>query len=221
MDTVSIVAIVVGLAVVGLVAWYLLQRRRSEELQARYGPEYSRTVSETGDRKRAEAELLKRKERVEHLDIRPLTAEQRDRFLEQWRAVQARFVDDPKGAVTDADRLVEEVMKTRGYPIADFDQRAADLSVHHPRVVENYRAARDIALRHRRGEASTEDLRQAMVYYRELFEDLLEDREHAGERANERAIDRAAHRDDGRAARSARAEQGDERVIRPDREVRP
>ena len=206
MDTVSIVAIVVGLAVVGLVAWYLWQRRRTGDLRARYGPEYSRAVSETGDRRRAEAELLKRQERVEHLDIRPLTAEQRDRFVEQWRAVQARFVDDPKGAVTDADRLVEEVMKARGYPVAEFDQRAADLSVHHPRVVENYRAARDIALRHRRGEASTEDLRQAMVYYRELFQDLLEDREHEAERAKERA---------------ARAERGDERVIRPDREVRP
>ena len=221
MDTVSIVAIVVGLAVVGLVAWYLVQRRRTEELRARYGPEYSRTVSEAGDRRRAEAELLKRQERVEHLDIRPLTAEQRDRFLEQWRAVQAKFVDDPKGAVTDADRLVEEVMKTRGYPVADFDQRAADLSVHHPRVVENYRAARDIAIRHRRGEASTEDLRQAMVYNRELVQDLLEDREHAAERAKERAVDRAAGREEGRAERAARPERGDERVTRPDREVRP
>ena len=220
MSPTLIVAIVVGLAVVGLVAWYLWQRRRTEELRARYGPEYGRTVSEAGDRKRAEAELLRRQERVEHLDIRPLTAEQRDRFLEQWRAVQARFVDDPKGAVTDADRLVEEVMKARGYPVADFDQRAADLSVHHPRVVENYRAARDIALRHRRGEASTEDLRQAMVYYRELFQDLLEDREHAAERAKERAVDRAAGREDGRAERAARAERGDERA-RPDREVRP
>ena len=122
---------------------------------------------------------------MEQLAIRPLTAEQQSVYQQQWRSVQARFVDDPKGAVTEADRLVEDVMKTRGYPISDFDQRAADLSVHHPRVVDNYRAARDIAHRHRRGEATTEDLRQAMVYYRGLFEDLLEDREHADRNAGE------------------------------------
>jgi hypothetical protein len=177
MDQITMVAIVVGVLVLAAVGWYLWQRRRSEALQARYGSEYDRAVHQVGDKRRAESELLKRQERVEHLEIRALAAEERGRFVEQWRAVQARFVDDPKGAVGDADRLVEEVMKARGYPVADFDQRAADLSVHHPSVVANYRAARDIAARHRRGEASTEDLRQAMVHYRELFADLLEDRE--------------------------------------------
>jgi hypothetical protein len=162
-----------------------------------------------GDQRRAESELMKRQERVEQLDIRPLSASQRSEYMGRWRTVQAKFVDDPKGAVTDADALVTEVMKARGYPIADFDQRAADLSVHHPRVVENYRAARDIAQRHRRGEATTEDLRQAMVYCRVLFQDLLEDREHASERdvaANgrqaehhaERAVERTAVRADER-----------------------
>jgi hypothetical protein len=228
MDQVTMIALVVGVALVALVGWYLWQRRRSEELRARYGPEYERAVHEVGDRRRAESELVRRQERVEHLQIRTLTAEQRGGYLQQWRAVQARFVDDPKAAVTNADRLVEDVMKARGYPVADFDQRAADLSVHHPRVVDNYRSARDIAHRHRRGEATTEDLRQAMVYYRELFEDLLEDRENAGERAAaraadaradaraERAVERPVERDDDRAGRPA-----SEPMTRPDREVRP
>ncbi len=185
MDQVTIVAIVVGVALVALVGWYLWQRQRSERLRGRYGPEYERAVHEVGDKRRAEAELVKRQERVKHLDIRALPAEERGRFVQEWRAEQARFVDDPKAAVSNADRLVEEVMKARGYPVADFDQRAADLSVHHPRVVDNYRAARDIAARHRRGEAGTEELRQAMVYYRELFADLLEDRERAPEEARQ------------------------------------
>lgn len=185
---VLVVAAVVVLAVVGLLVW---QRRRSDALRAQYGPEYDRAVRQMGGTRQAESELVKRQERVEQLDIRPLSASQRNDYQDRWRAIQARFVDDPRGAVGAADALVDEVMKTRGYPVGDFEQRAADLSVHHPRVVENYRAARDIALRHRRGEASTEDLRQAMVYYRVLFQDLLEDREHASER--EVASPRANH----------------------------
>ena len=185
MDQATIIAIVVGILVLAVVGWLVWQRQRSEALRERYGPEYERTVTEVGDKRRAESELLKRQQRVEKLDIRPLSAEQRSGYLQQWRSVQSRFVDDPKGAVTDADRLVEDVMKVRGYPVSDFDQRAADLSVHHPRVVDNYRAARDIAHRHRRGEATTEDLRQAMVYYRDLFEDLLEDRENEQKKAAE------------------------------------
>lgn len=231
MDAVTIVAIVVGVALLALVGWYLWQRRRSEALAERYGPEYQRAVHETGDRRRAEAELLRRQERVEHLDIRPLSADQRRGYVYEWRTLQARFVDDPKGAVTDADHLVEDVMMARGYPVSDFDQRAADLSVHHPRVVENYRAARDIAQRHRRGEATTEDLRQAMVYYRELFEDLLEDREHASASAErdaargaERAVARPIERGADRVAErvdEATVDRRDERVIRNEREVRP
>jgi hypothetical protein len=237
MSTAAIVGILVALVVVGGVVWFLMgQRRRTEALQARYGPEYSRTVSEVGDQRRAEEELLKRQERVEHLEIKPLLADQRDLFGQRWRSVQAMFVDDPGGAVSRADDLVEEVMKARGYPVADFDQRAADLSVHHAHVIENYRGARDIAERHRRGVASTEDLRQAMVFYRELFEDLLEDREHGGERA-ERAAERAAERGDraiarpverdvrraetqaSRAADNVRA--GAQSTSRNDRDVRP
>jgi len=200
-----IVLAVVAVVVLAAVGWLVWQRQRSESLREQYGPEYDRTVRQMGDQRRAESELLKRQERVEQFDIRPLDASQRSEYMDRWRTVQAKFVDDPKGAVTDADGLVTAVLKARGYPVADFDQRAADLSVHHPRVVENYRAARDIALRHRRGEASTEDLRQAMVYYRALFQDLLEDREHAsahdakaaarnGEREVERAAVRAGER---------------------------
>jgi hypothetical protein len=162
-----------------------------------------------GDTRRAESELVKRKERVEQLDIRPLNAAQRTDYMNRWRAVQSKFVDDPKGAVTDADALVTDVLNARGYPVADFDQRAADLSVHHPRVVENYRAARDIALRHRRGEATTEDLRQAMVFYRVLFQDLLEDREHAAEAKaveTERVVERSAARADERVQEEEGAE---------------
>jgi hypothetical protein len=216
MDQGTLIAIVVGVLVLAVIGWLVWQRQRSEQLKQRYGPEYARTVNELGDTRRAESELIKRQERVAALDIRPLTAAQLTRFQQQWRAVQTRFVDDPKAAVTDADALVEDAMRTRGYPVSDFDQRAADLSVHHPRVVENYRAARDIAHRHRRGEATTEDLRQAMVYYRGLFQDLLEDHEHAGD--DEHAEDRERHRDvaapragDERAVERAAA--SDERVI--------
>ncbi|HKH91221.1 MAG TPA: hypothetical protein VKA54_05410 [Gemmatimonadaceae bacterium] len=230
MDQTTMIAVVVGVLVLALLGWYVWQRQRSEALRTRYGPEYERTVTQVGDKRRAESELVKRQERVAQLDISPLSAEQRNGYMQQWRAVQARFVDDPKGAVTDADRLVEDVMKTRGYPISDFDQRAADLSVHHPRVVDNYRAARDIAHRHRRGEATTEDLRQAMVHYRGLFEDLLEDREHEERKEfvarsgnGERVIERSAERDDDRMEIPVKraGERVGERDIRNDREVRP
>lgn len=214
MDPIGIVAIVIALAVVAGLGWYLWQKRRSEQLQASYGPEYSRTVEERGNRRRAEAELIERKERVEKLEIHPLSADRRDQYTREWRTVQATFVDQPEKAVTEADGLVEEVMKARGYPVADFDQQLADLSVHHPRVVENYRSARTIALQHRRGQASTEDLRQAMVYYRELFEDLLEDREHAEER-----LERAGKRDGGRESKSV--SRGRDSGRESDSEVRP
>ena len=233
MDQGTMIAIVVAVLVLAAIGWLVWQRQRSEQLKSRYGPEYARTVNELGDTRRAESELIKRQERVAALDIRPLSAEMQNRFQQQWRAVQTRFVDDPKAAVTDADALVEDAMRTRGYPVSDFDQRAADLSVHHPRVVENYRAARDIAHRHRRGEATTEDLRQAMVYYRGLFQDLLEDHEHAGDvqrdatpprASDERVVERGATRDDdGMEIPVKRV--GDQRMndrdISNDREVRP
>lgn len=207
----TIVAIVVVLAAIALVAiWYATTRhRRTEALRDQYGAEYARTVGEVGSRRAAEDELVKRRERVEHFDIRPLSPQQREIYAQQWRDVQALFVDDPGVAVGRADALVEQVMKTRGYPVADFEQRAADLSVHHARFVQNYRAARDVALRHRQGSATTEELRRAMVYYRELFEDLLEDHETAGEREVERPVARDVEpaADDGtRDAAAARAE---------------
>jgi len=191
MSIAAIVIIVAAVAVVGAAAWYVgMRRHRTDDLRTRYGSEYSRTVSELGSQRRAEDELVRRQERVDALEIRPLLADQRAMFAQQWRGVQGRFVDDPGGAIRRADGLVEEVMKVRGYPVSDFDQRAADLSVHHARVIENYRAARAIADRHRRGAASTEELRRAMVHYRELFQDLLEDREQALERAVERPVER-------------------------------
>jgi len=170
------VTVIVILAVVAVAeaAWILLQRSRSDHLRRRFGPEYMRTVEEHGSRTRAESDLQNRERRVEKLHIRPLSVKDRDRFTEAWRRDQARFVDDPKGAVTEADKLVNEVMKIQGYPVSDFEQRVADISVDHAQVVDNYRAAEAIARRHERGEATTEDLRKAMVYYRELFNDLLE-----------------------------------------------
>ena len=175
MDNPLVIILVVALiAVIGVAAWLYLQKRRTEELRTSFGPEYDRAVREHEDKSKAERVLEERKERVEQLHIRPLPDEDRERFAEHWRSVQAQFVDDPAGATREADRLVGEVMQARGYPVGDFEQRAADVSVNHPRVVQHYRAAHGIALRHERSEAGTEDLRQAMVHYRALFEDLLE-----------------------------------------------
>lgn len=168
-----IVVAVVVLAIAGYVAWTLLRRKQTETLRSRFGPEYDRAVSKLGDARAAEKRLVERARRVEKFDIRPLDPAQRDRFAAEWTAVQARFVDDPGGAVGQADTLVKQVMEARGYPVGDFEERAADLSVDHAPVVQNYRAARDIAMRNRRGEASTEDLRKAVVSYRVLFEELL------------------------------------------------
>jgi hypothetical protein len=173
-QTLLIVLILVALVVVGGGVWLYLQKRRTEQVRDRFGPEYDRAVTQHGDQRGAQAELEARQQRVEQLAIRPLAPPDQARFAAAWRAAQAHFVDDPKAATADADRLVSEVMQARGYPVGEFEQRAADVSVDHPLVVENYRAARAIALRNERGEASTEDLRQAMVHYRALFEDLLE-----------------------------------------------
>jgi hypothetical protein len=164
--------IVFILLVLGVGLWFYF-RRRSRTLQSTFGPEYHRAVQEVGDRWKAERILLKRKKHVEQLDIRPLAPGARDRFTREWQNCQARFVDDPAGAVREADHVVGEVMGSRGYPVGDFEQRAADISVDHSRVVENYRAAHEIALREQRGQADTEDLRQALVYYKTLFEELL------------------------------------------------
>lgn len=175
MDPLVIGMVVVAIAVVTVILWRTTQRRRTDQLRRQYGTEYDRTARQLGQRK-AEHELASRERRVESLDIRPLTPAQRARFTNEWRAVQAKFVDDPEGAVAQGEIMVEDVMETRGYPLVGFEQRIADLSVHHASVVQNYRAAREIAERQRLGQASTEDLRRAMVYYRELFEDLVEER---------------------------------------------
>jgi hypothetical protein len=171
-----IAVIVAVLVVVALFAWWSAQQRRAR-LRARFGPEYDRTVRDVGDARRAEPLLAERERRVQRFNIRPLTPEEQACFSDAWRAAQAHFVDDPAAATTQADALVADVMQRRGYPVGDFEQQAADLSVDHAAVVENYRAAHAIAQRNDEGNASTEDLRQAMVYYRSLFADLLAVRE--------------------------------------------
>jgi nitrogen fixation-related uncharacterized protein len=169
--TLTIVVVVI-LVALGLVA--LLWRRRSLKLQEQFGPEYKHVVRQYGDARKAEAELAAREKRVRKLEIRPPTQEDQSRFAEVWRRTQARFVDEPSKAIDEADGLIKEVMQTRGYPVGDFEQRAADISVDHPDVVINYRAGREIAERNKSGQATTEDLRQAMMHYRSLFEELVE-----------------------------------------------
>ena len=156
----------------------LLRRPPAPQPQAAstFGPEYDRTVEEAGDRRAAETELRERTERRAGFDVVPLEPEARTRYVEAWRNTQAQFVDEPVEATREADRLITSVMRDRGYPVDDFEQRAADISVDHPQVVDDYRAAHAIAAANDRSEASTEDLRQALVHYRSLFEELLEDR---------------------------------------------
>lgn len=168
---VTAAAVLVGI-IVGVVLF--VRNRRTERLRTQFGgAEYGRAVKDGGSRQKAEAALDQRAERVDLLHIHPLAAADRARFVESWARIQSRFVDGPGGAVTDADQLLGDVMSTRGYPMSDFEQRAADISVDHPLVLDNYRAAHRSALRQTRGEASTEDLRQAMIHYRTLFEELV------------------------------------------------
>lgn len=174
MNSPQIVILLVVVAVVIVVAAvFLFRRRRSQDLREQFGPEYDRVVRKEGDVNKGERLLEFRQKHRKTLAIQPLSAEDQVRFDSRWTEVQSQFVDDPAGAVARADGLIIEVMRARGYPIDDFTQRAADISVDHPVVVENYRAAHDIALHRTRGEASTEDLRQAMVHYRALFSELL------------------------------------------------
>jgi hypothetical protein len=171
---VLVILVIVTIALI-VVALLLMRQRRSQQLQEGFGPEYDRTVEERGgDRREAEAELRERRQRRDQFEVRELEPAARDRYADRWRTAQRRFVDEPAPAVGEADALVMEVMRDRGYPVADeFDQRAADVSVDHPQVVEHYRAAHDISGRATAGEASTEDLRQAMVHFRALFVELL------------------------------------------------
>jgi len=180
-ELVLIIGLIIGLTSIlggSIAAWLLLRRRRSERLRTQFGDsEYDRAVKEDGNRRHAEAGLQERTARVESLNIRPLAPGDRARFVESWRRIEARFVDGPGGTVTEADQLLGDVMSTRGYPVGDFEQRAADISVDHPLVLENYRTAHEIALRQTKGQANTEDLRQAMIHYRTLFEELVREPE--------------------------------------------
>ena len=168
------IAVAVGLVAIG--AWFY-RRKQSHRLQEHFGPEYDRTVGELGSRTKGESELTAREKRVERLEILPLASSEAARFTEAWRALQSRFVDNPKGVVVQAEQLVRELMEKRGYPMGDFERRAGDISVDHPGVVANYRSAQAIALRDQKGAADTEELRKAVVHYRALFDELLEVRE--------------------------------------------
>lgn len=168
-----IIVAVVAAAIIGYILYTVNQKKHTGELKGRFGPEYDHTIEASGGRKQAEQDLSARQKRVEKLDIRPLGETQRQDYIERWRVIQERFVDDPRASVRDADHLVADTMTARGYPMAAWDQRAADVSVDHPQVVDNYRAGHEISQTMEAGQATTEQLRQAMVHYRTLFEDLL------------------------------------------------
>ncbi|HSM49883.1 MAG TPA: hypothetical protein VLA75_00625 [Thermoanaerobaculia bacterium] len=162
------------LLVAGLAALVYFRQRRTAKLRDRFGgAEYDLAITDSGGRRKAEAELDKRSDRIAHFQIKPLEPADRARFEDSWRAIQVHFVDGPAGAVAEADRLLSDVMSTRGYPVGDFEQRAADISLDHPDVLAHYRTAHEIALRQGKGRATTEELRQAMIHYRTLFEDLV------------------------------------------------
>jgi len=176
-DLMDIVLWLVLLVVIGVAIglWlYARQRQKHEELREQFGPEYGHAVESYGSRGAAEHELTKRTERVEQLHIQPLAPERSAQYAEQWRLVQAEFVDDPERAIGKADALIAEVLQARGYPMGDFEQRAADVSVEHADVVDHFRAAHAVAIRVPRGEATTEDMREAMLHYRTLFDDVIE-----------------------------------------------
>jgi hypothetical protein len=168
-----VIGVIVAIVVLGVV-FSALRTRRSRSLQDQFGREYDRAVDKAGGRREAERELAERQKRHDELELRPLSQDARDRYLQQWQVTQGRFVDDPTGAVSEADDLVQRVMRDRGYPVDDFEQRAADISVEHPELVEKYRTANGIARASERGEASTEDLRHSVRHYRALFVELLE-----------------------------------------------
>jgi hypothetical protein len=168
-----VIGVVVAIVVLG-VLFSALRTRRSRSLQDQFGREYDRTVDKAGGRREAERELAERQKRHDELELKPLSPEARERYLEQWQQTQSRFVDDPTGAVSEADDLVNRVMRDRGYPVDDFEQRAADISVEHPELVERYRTANGIARASERGKASTEDLRHSVRHYRALFVELLD-----------------------------------------------
>jgi hypothetical protein len=173
MSTITVVTVVIAIVAVAAVAWLLVRERNRKALRSRFGPEYDRLVRDSGSSATAEAELERREKRVKKFFIRGLTREERDRYVQAWIRQQSHFIDEPAKSVTEADSLITGVMATRGYPMTDFDTKAADLSVDHPQLVGNYREAHRIAQRSESPETTTEDLRRAMVCYRALFEDLV------------------------------------------------
>jgi FtsZ-interacting cell division protein ZipA len=168
-----VIAVLAAIVIVG-VLWSAMRTRRTRSLQDRFGPEYDRELEKAGGRREAERELAEREKRHDELELRPLSEDARQRYVDEWQETQARFVDDPTGAVSEADDLVQRVMRDRGYPVDDFEQRAADISVEHPELVERYRTANGIARASEQGQASTEDLRHSVRHYRALFVELLE-----------------------------------------------
>jgi hypothetical protein len=175
MDTVVTVVIIVVVLLAAAALFYLYQRRRSGQLQQRFGPEYEHQLEESGDRRTAERELRERERHVSKLDIRPLTSESAEYYRAEWSRVQQSFVDQPGAAVANADELVLQMMREAGYPLDEFDQRVNDISVDHPEVAAHYRDAHRVAVAQTRGEADTEELRQAVTAYRYLVEALLAD----------------------------------------------
>ncbi len=174
MSITFIIVVVAVLLVVGAISGLVFSRRqRSKRFQNKYGSEYNRTVKSAGNEKKAQAEMNERQKHVETLNIRPLSDDERKRYLADWTAVQAKFVDQPGQATVEADHLIMEVMQARAYPVSEFEQRAADISVNYPTLVSNYRAAREIAVKNEHHQANTEELRQALIYYRSLFDELL------------------------------------------------
>src|SRR6185503_19765613 len=174
MDNPTLIILIVAVVAIAVGGFWYYLKRRTEQLKGRFGPEYQRTLNEFGDRRKAESELERRVKRSNRFEMRDLSSEQRNQFAEKWRAEQARFVDQPPQAIIEAQRLVNEVMKSRGYPVSgEFERNAEDLSADHPVVVQHYRMACDIAARQEIGNVNTEDLRKAMVHYRTLFEELL------------------------------------------------
>jgi hypothetical protein len=210
MDINLVIALAVVVVLLAAGAIVYAQRRKSKQLRSKYGAEYIAAVDETGGARKAEAELRQREKRVHALNIRPLGRDEAVRFSDRWINVQSQFVDDPGAAIRTADELLAEVMQARGYPVSDFEQRAADLSVDHARLVSNYRIAHEVAGEHARGEADTEDLRRAMIHYRALFEDLLGLPEDSRVADEPRAFSRE-ETDDERAAR-LRAEDDERRT---------
>jgi hypothetical protein len=182
-----VIGVIVAIVVLGVV-FSALRTRRSRSLQDQFGREYDRTVDKAGGRREAERELAERQKRHDELELKPLAQDARDHYVQQWQVTQGRFVDDPPGAVSEADDLVQRVMRDRGYPVDNFEQRAADISVEHPQLVEKYRTANGIARASERGEASTEDLRHSVRHYRALFVELLEV-DDGGEDASTRATE--------------------------------